>query len=279
MRANINAGTAVCMVIGDPINHSLTPRMHNAAYSAQGLPYVMVAARVSEHALSDAIRGARALNIRGLAVTMPHKVALLTSLDAVDPIAQAIGAINTVVNVDGFLTGYNTDWIGIQRPLEKRINLSGRRVAILGAGGAAQAALYACILQGASVTVFNRTLEKAQALAHPVGAHAAPLSNDADVGEYEVIINTTPVGMAHSADQSPIDTDQLSKQHTVFETIYSPRHTTLAQDARERGCEVILGVEMFVEQGAAQFELHTGVTAPKNVMIAALDTNPDTPSV
>ena len=271
MTAHINASTAVCMVIGDPINHSLSPRMHNAGYSARGLPYVMTAARVSTLALPDAIRGMRALNIRGLAVTMPHKVSLLTALDVVDPTAQAIGAINTVVNVDGVLTGYNTDWLGIQRPLEKRLSLSGCRVAIIGAGGAAQAALYACTMQGAAVTVFNRTLEKARALAHPLGAQAAPLSNETDVGEYEVIINTTPVGMAHNTDHSPIDTSQLSKQHTVFETIYTPRHTRLAQDARERGCEVILGIEMFVEQGAAQFELHTGVTAPKDVMRSALE--------
>lgn len=271
MMTDLNASTAVCMVLGDPIDHSLSPRMHNAAYSAQGLSYVMIGARVTANALPDAMRGIRALNVRGLAVTMPHKVSLLTLLDAIDPTAQTIGAVNTVVNVDGFLTGYNTDWLGIQRPLEKRLSLPGCRVAILGAGGAAQAALYACTVRGASVTVFNRTLEKAQALTYPLGAHAAPLNDNTDVSEYEVIINTTPVGMTHNADRSPIDTTQLSTRHTVFETIYSPRYTTLAHSAREKGCQVILGIEMFIEQGAAQFELHTGVTAPRDVMRSALE--------
>ncbi len=270
MSVSIGANTNLCMVIGDPIQHSLSPRMHNAGYDALGLPYVMVAARVASSALHEAIRGARALNVRGLAVTMPHKVAVIPSLDAIDPVAGKIGAVNTVVNTNGTLVGYNTDWLGIQRPIERRGTLAGRSVAILGAGGAAQAALYACSSQGALITLFNRTLEKAYALATPFQARAALLSKETDVSGYEIIINTTPVGMGGDSGQAPINVEQLSKQHIIFETIYSPRRTPLVNAALNCGSTVILGMEMFVEQGAAQFELHTGVAAPKDTMLAAL---------
>lgn len=271
--ADIDGSTGLFLVIGDPIAHSLSPRMHNAAYAERSLNFLMAAAHISSGDLPAAIAGIRAMKIRGLACTMPHKTSLLSLVDVVDPTATRIGAINTVVNNDGVLTGYNTDWIGIQRPLEKRLSLSGRKVALLGAGGAAQAALYACIMKGAHVTVFNRTASRAAALAAPWNASVGTLSPSTSLREYEIIINTTPVGMGELEGTSPLEcvgADALCEHHVVFETIYRPRATKLVQDASRRTCQVVYGYEMFLEQGAAQFELHTGISAPREVMLACL---------
>jgi shikimate dehydrogenase len=267
----IQATTSVYMVIGDPIAHSLSPRMHNAAYQACGIDSVMVAARVSAAFLESAVAGVRALNIRGLACTMPHKAALCSLVDTLDPVAKAIGAVNTVVNNDGALTGYNTDWLGIQRPLEKRLALNGRRVALLGAGGAAAAALYACGMRGALVTVFNRTESKAQALASQYGASWSGLDATCDLAQFDIVINTTSLGMSQSIEASPLTASQLHRHQVVFETIYSPRKTRLLSYAEQAGCQIVYGSEMFVEQGAAQFEIHTGALAPREVMWAVVD--------
>jgi len=270
----INGKTALCLIIGDPVTHSLTPRMHNAGYAAvkldsepnSQLNYCMAAATVRQADLAQAIAGVRALSIRGLAVTMPHKVAICSLLDALDPVAEAIGAVNTVVNHGGKLTGYNTDWLGIVRPIERRVALVGKRVAILGAGGAAQAAVYGCTKSGALVTVFNRTLSKARETAAPFNAAWGELCESTEVEQFDIIINTTPIGMGNLAGQTPIAGHKLKRQQIIYETIYSPRETNLVIEAQKLGCEVITGLEMFLEQGAAQFELHTTQVAPRDEM-------------
>jgi shikimate dehydrogenase len=262
----VQGSTSVCLVIGDPIAHSLSPRMHNAAYHAAGVAYVMAAARVVERDLAAGVAGVRALNIKGLAVTMPHKVALVSLVDELDPVARTIGALNTVVNQDGKLIGYNTDWLGILRPLEQRTSLQKKKVALLGAGGAAQAALYACSSHGADVTIFNRTVSKALDLGAAYNVAVLPLDKTQRFDHFDIIINTTSVGMGALATQSPIDAHQISKHQIVFETIYHPFETTLIKTAQERGATCIHGLEMFLEQGAAQFEIHTGVKAPRAVM-------------
>jgi len=266
----VSGSTKVCLVIGDPIAHSLSPHLHNAAYQATGLSYVMAAARVQEHDLARAVDGVRALAIQGLACTMPHKVAMTKLIDNLDPIARAIGAVNTVVNIDSVLTGYNTDWLGILRPLERQGKLRGKRVAVLGAGGAAQAAVYAGVSQGALVTIFNRSIDKAQEIAQRHDCKALPLTEEQDLGAFEIIINTTSVGMGALTHLSPLSAHQISRGQIVFETIYHPFETILLRAARERGAECIHGFEMFLEQGAAQFELHTGVPAPRDIMRRAL---------
>jgi shikimate dehydrogenase len=268
---SISSTTAICLIIGDPVAHSLSPRMHNAAYDALGLDFVMAASQVREAELPSAIRGVRALSIRGLSVTMPHKISLCSLLDEIDPVATAIGAVNTVVNTGGSLRGYNTDWIGIVRPLEQRLKLANKRIAILGAGGAAQAAAYACSKAGSHVTIFNRTAPKAQELAAVYNASYGELAKSLDVKSFDVIINTTPLGMGVLEGQSPLESHQLSSHQIVFETIYTPRETTLVGHARSAGCTVIAGHEMFLEQGAAQFELHTGRAAPRSAMKALID--------
>jgi shikimate dehydrogenase len=197
---------------------------------------------------------------------MPHKVALLELVDSVDETASAIGAINTVVNSHGNLIGYNTDWLGILRPLERATSVVGKRVAILGAGGAAQAALYACQRAGAAATIFNRTFETARTLANNFRCEARSLSEWEALKDFDIIINTTSLGMADSLDQSPIPSEALRAHHIVFETIYTPARTTLLKNAQAVEAKIIRGSEMFLEQGVAQFELHTGVKAPREVM-------------
>ena len=266
MQLEISAHSSLCLVIGDPVSHSLSPAMHNAAYAACSLPFVMGGAQVRSGTLADAMKGVRALGIRGLAVTMPHKVSIMDLLDEIDPTAATIGAVNTVVNNGGILTGFNTDWIGILRPLEKLTSLRGKKVALLGAGGAAQAALYACGSQGASVTIFNRSLEKATTLADRFNVSVLPLEKTDELAAFDIIINTTSVGMAPEIDASPVPESALRREQIVFETIYAPVSTKLLRFSQRAGASTITGLDMFLEQGAAQFHLHTGVKAPRDEM-------------
>lgn len=255
----ISGRTNINLIIGDPVAHSLSPRMHNAAYSALRLDHKMLAARVTPDMLSEAVKGVRALSINGLAITMPHKTALLPLLDQIDGVAKEIGAVNTVINRDGTLTGYNTDWLGIVRPLERLIDLSGIGVAVIGAGGAAQAAVYGLKKCAATVTVLNRTTSRGAEVAERFGVAWGDLSSPPSAKDFAVVINTTSVGMSNNrVGEAAIDLDWLEEHLTVFETIYSPRDTTLVKHAKAIGCRVIHGVEMFIEQGVEQFKIHTG---------------------
>lgn len=267
----IDSSANLCLVIGDPIAHSLSPRMHNAAYAALGLPFLMAAAQVKATELQQTMRSVRALGIRGLAVTMPHKVEIRPMLDAIEPLARAVGAVNTVRNDNGVLTGLNTDVLGIVTPLERSGPLTGKRVALLGAGGAAQAAAHGCASRGAAVTIFNRSPEKARALASACGGTVSELGSSPDLSAFEIIINTTPVGMGAQSGESPIPASSIAPHHTVFETIYHPRTTQLVKDAELRGARVIRGLEMFIEQGLAQFEIHTAVKGARSAMEDALN--------
>lgn len=268
---DVTARSSVCLIIGDPVTHSLSPTMHNAAYGALGIPFVMAAAHVRAESLPTAIAGFKALEFRGLAVTMPHKVSIIPLLDELDATAKEIGAVNTVVYSDSKLTGYNTDWLGILNPLERLTDLKGRRIALLGAGGAAQAALYACSARGAHVTIFNRSLDKAHALATRWNCTVGSLDAIDEIASCEILINTTSVGMGEFISESPISSECLNKNQIVFETIYAPRSTRLVCEAEARGARVVRGIEMFLEQGIAQFQLHTGVKPPHDVLRNALE--------
>jgi shikimate dehydrogenase len=269
----ISAASPVCMIIGDPVEHSLSPRVHMAGYRAAALPFVMIGARVDRSKLADAFTGMRALGIRGVSITMPHKVESVHLVDEVDPVAQEIGAINTVVNVgSGRLVGYNTDWVGITTPLERLTALKGARVAVLGAGGAANAAVFAAIKKGAVVTVFNRTAAKGDTLAARWGCSASTLVENTELSQFDIIINATSVGMGALSGVSPLPQHQFLPNQIVFETIYSPLETQLLYDARQCNAQVVGGAEMFLEQALAQFELHTGTPAPRIEMERALKT-------
>ena len=261
-----------CLTIGDPVAHSLSPTMHNAGYKNLGIDneYRFAAELVKPEELQAAVESIRQRQIRGVAVTLPHKETIMRYLDNIDDTAQKIGAVNTVVNENGVLTGYNTDWVGVVRPLRKITNLQGKKTAILGAGGAARAAVYGLSQEGANVTIFNRTLDKAQTLATEFGWAARPLEDLDAVKNMDIIFNATPLGLAPREQETPLPKGFITNQQIVFDAIYAPYETRLLKEAGAQGAQVIHGSEMLLEQGFAQFKLFTGLDAPEAVMRNAL---------
>jgi len=255
--------TRVYGVIGDPIGHSLSPQIQNAAFQARRLDAIYLPFLVRD--LRDFVESIGPLGIRGFSVTLPHKEKIFRYLDGCDPLAAKIGAVNTVVvRGGGKLYGYNTDYIGVLRALQRRIPLRGSRVLILGAGGAARAVAFALAQAGAVPCVAARRPERAKALARAAGGQAIPWARSRREF-FDAIVNATPVGMyPHTAD-SLLKADELNCR-LVFDTIYRPQMTKLLQLAKKRGIETVSGVEMFVAQGTAQFELWTGERAPAEVM-------------
>ena len=253
-------------LIGYPVKHSFSPAMHNAAFEHLGLNYVYLAFCVSD--VAGAIRGMRALNIRGLSVTVPHKLEVMPYLDQIDPVAQQIGAVNTVVNDTGCLKGYNTDWIGFVHSLEVHAPIQDQRVVILGAGGAARAIAFGIKQRGGKMTILNRAEEiaLAQALATEIDCPCGELSQLASVTEADIVINATSVGMSPLDDKTVIDTRYLRPEQVIYDVVYTPLETKFLREAKERGCRVIPGYEMLLLQGVAQFELWTGKPAPVDLM-------------
>lgn len=272
--SKISAKTKICMIIGDPVEHSLSPAMHNKTYEALGIDdeFVYVGSRVRIEDVKYVVTAVKAMGIRGLTCTMPHKVEVMKYLDKqyIDPIALKIGAVNTVVNDNGILKGYNTDWFGVLAPLEKLIELKGKSVAILGAGGVARAMAYAVSSRGAFFTVFNRTPEKAEELSRDFGGQARSYKDIAEVKDMDVILNATPLGMHPQENAIPLPKQYISKKQIVLDAIYDPFETRLLREAREQGAKVIHGMEMLLHQGAAQFELYTGRKAPVEEMREAM---------
>ena len=259
----IDSHTLVYGVIGKPVGHSLGPLMHNRAFAAVGYPGVYAAFEVSD--VKAAMTGIRALNIRGVSVTIPHKEAVMDCLDAVDASAQTIGAVNTVVNTGGRLAGYNSDAHGAVKALLEKTPVKDRHVVILGAGGAARAIGFGLKKEGGRVCILNRTFEKARSLADLLQADARPLSDFPDI-PCDILINTTSVGMHPETDAMPVPAGDLHAQMTVMDIIYNPLQTRLLQAAQAAGAQTIDGVAMFVYQGAMQFELWTGKAAPVDLM-------------
>ncbi len=269
---NITAKTKLCMVIGDPIEHSLGPQMHNAAYAELGLAeeYVYVAAQVSGAAISDFIAGFRAIGIHGVSCTIPHKVEVMQYLDKLDIIADKIGAVNTIVNEGGILTGYNTDWLGIIIPLEQLTSLHDKKVALLGAGGAARAIAYGVTSRCAKLTIYNRNQDKARQLARDFGADTGSFDDVDSLKTMDIIINATSLGMSPHQAASPLPQDCMRPSQIVFDAVYTPYETRLLREAQAQGAKVIHGSEMLLYQGMAQFKLFTGHDAPEEVMRATL---------
>jgi shikimate dehydrogenase len=258
----ITATTTLCGVLGNPVEHSLSPLIHNAAFAHMKLDYVFLAFKVTE--LREAVMGVRGLGLRGVSVTIPHKVEIMDYLDGVDKGAQDIGAVNTVINQDGRLIGYNTDCEGAISPLVEKMELSGMRVALLGAGGAARAIAYGLKERGVDLTILNRTVKKADTLAKELGCRSGGLSHIGSL-KPEILINTTSLGMYPQIDTTPVPRELL-KGMLVYDIVYNPLKTRLLREAEENGCDTIPGVEMFVNQAALQFELWTGKKAPREVM-------------
>ena len=251
--------TRVYGVIGNPISHSLSPQLQNAGFQARKMDAVYLPFLVTD--LPDFLGAIEPLGIRGFSVTLPHKQRILRQLDDCDPMAAAIGAVNTVVvRGGGKLYGYNTDYVGVLRALEQRMPLRGSRVLIVGAGGAARAVAFALAQSGASVCISARRLEKAKSLARFVEGEAVPRSLIRREF-FDAIVNATPVGMYPRSDRSPLEARELNCR-LVFDLIYRPRITRLLQLAARRGIETVSGLDMFLAQGTAQWEIWTGERAP-----------------
>jgi len=274
----ISGRTRVCGIIGDPIEHTMSPVMHNAAFEKMGVDYFYVPFRVKKEQLAKAIEGVRALNIRGLNVTIPHKVAIIPFLDRLDPLAERIGAVNTVVNDEGTLTGYNTDATGfLQALLERGIEPRGENIVILGAGGASRAISFILADKSSNLVILNRLLELdwaeelASRLSHTFTKEVEALElNEENLAEAlekaDILVNATSVGMTPGIDETIVPFNLLKPGLVVFDIVYNPIKTRLLREAEEAGAKTISGIDMLVWQGALAFEKWTGLKAPIELM-------------
>jgi len=263
----INQQTALYGVVGFPVAHSLSPTMHNAAFSATGLNAVYLAFETSD--LEGCVKGMRALGIKGLSVTIPYKSDVIGLLDEVDALAKKVGAVNTIVNDDGRLVGYNTDGSGALKALEDRVDLSGKSCLIIGAGGAARAIGFVLRERGVRVTIANRSTRRGEKLANSLGCFFVPLKDIKSV-EADLLIHATPVGMHPNVEQCIIAQDAIHERMAVMDIVYNPIETKLLRLARSQNCLAINGLGMFVHQAAEQFRLWTGLEAPLSHMTVAV---------
>jgi shikimate dehydrogenase len=274
----ISAKTKICGLIGDPVEHSVSPAMHNAAFSSLGLDYIYLPLRVARDNLAKAIDGLKVLNIRGLNVTIPHKVAVIPLLDEMEPLAEKIGAVNTIVNDKGRLKGHNTDAGGFLKALlERGVEPRGKKVVVLGAGGASRAISFTLAERGAEIVILNRRLEMdwAVKLASSISqlstkeVKALELNNEnlsSVLEAADVLVNATSVGMSPNSNNSPLPARLLKPELVVFDVVYNPLKTRLLAEAEAAGAETISGIDMLVWQGALAFELWTGARAPIDIM-------------
>ena len=259
----VDAATRVYGVAGDPIAHSLSPLIMNTALRRENVNGVYLALHAKT--LKDLLHCVREIPLNGLSITMPYKQAILEHLDNSDTHTTKIGACNTVVRgQDGKLYGFNTDTAGVVRPLEQRVSLENLKVLVLGAGGAARAAVFGLKERGSEVWILNRTPATGQKLARQAKARTVKRA-DLKKLAFDVIINATPVGMGNSKD-SPLKEDEI-RAHYVFDMVYDPVETKLTKLAKARGAQIIPGIEMFVHQAARQFEIWTGKPAPWDEML------------
>jgi len=267
---NVDAATRVYGVAGDPIEHSLSPQMLNAAFRRENLNSVYLALHAKS--LDDLMKCVRDVPMHGLSITMPYKQDIIERLDNCEPLCQKVGACNTVIrSADGKLYGFNTDVAGVTRPLEARLHLQGAKILVLGAGGAGRAAVFGLRERGAEVFILNRTPQTAQKLARESGSKSIR-RDDLKKLAFDVIINATSVGMGGNG-KSPIEEKEMNAK-LAFDLVYNPIETKFLQIARAKGLAVISGLEMFVHQGARQFEIWTGKPAPladmQHVVLAEL---------
>ncbi|MBB3127230.1 shikimate dehydrogenase [Paenibacillus rhizosphaerae] len=273
-----HTGELLLGVIGNPIAHSKSPVMHKAALAALGIPGAYVPMRVAREQVGTALEGIKALGFRGINVTIPHKLEVIPFLNELDETALKIGAVNTIVNDGGHLTGYNTDGIGYVRSLKEEAiaELKGKNILVLGAGGASRGIVYALTLEHPDrIYVANRTADKAQALAAEWKelADIRGMAMDGVPGmlsEVDVIINTTSVGMHPHMDGTPLDPDRIPPGIVVSDLIYNPLKTRLLADCEKKGCVIHGGLGMFVNQGAFALEYWTGLPAPVEAMRSAV---------
>jgi shikimate dehydrogenase len=272
----VDAHTQVCAVLGKPVRHSLSPAIHNAAFEAKRLNFIYTAFEVDD--IEKAVAGMRGLGIRGYSITIPHKVAALPLADEVDPVAASIGSINTLINTDGVLKGYNTDGIGALRAIEAAgVKLAGSEVTLLGSGGSARA--IACTLAAKADLSKMNLLGVIEPEMRALTTHVAKQSSALIEGQMlsaetlkealentRLLIHCTPVGMHPKVDETLVPDSYLASPLVVFDIVYNPMETRLLREAKSNKCRIISGVEMFIHQAVAQFELFTGQSAPDAAM-------------
>ena len=263
-------------VIGDPIDHSLSPNIHSAAFRELNLDCAYIAYRIPKGELEDGIESLRKIKIDGFNVTIPHKIEMMKYLDTMDESCDIIGAVNTVTNDSGILKGYNTDMDGFLDPFKKRnFSVKNLKVLLLGAGGAARAIVAGFAKEHAqSITIANRTLENANNIAkfsNKIGLNANTVKLE-EIGDaaknYDVIVNATSVGLKNES--SPISLDSISSKTIVYDIVYMPINTDFLKKAKEKGATVIYGYEMLLGQATRAFEIWHGIEAPYNAMKKAL---------
>jgi len=259
----IDTNTSLYCVLGDPVSHSLSPVMHNSAFAHTGYNGAYLAFKVTD--LASAVTGIKALGIKGASITIPHKVAVMELLDSIDEKARKIGAVNTIVNKDGKLYGYNTDCIGAINVLLEKTDIKGKDVVMIGAGGAARAIGFGIMSEGGKLTILNILKDEGELLAKDLRVKYYPLSYFNKV-DCQILINATPVGMTPNTEDMPVESKNLKKDMVVMDIVYNPLKTRLLKEAENIGCITVDGVSMFVYQGAAQFEMWTGMKAPVDLM-------------
>jgi 3-dehydroquinate dehydratase/shikimate dehydrogenase len=264
----INKETKLYGIIGNPVSHSMSPAIHNASFIEKGLNNVYVPLKIAN--IGTFMKECRRMDFQGFSVTIPHKESVLPFLNNIDHTAKKIGAINTIVNQDGKLTGYNTDCMAAIMGLEcslKETNdtLSNKKISIIGAGGAARAVAFGLKEKGCDITIFNRTIERAEKLSHDVKCRFERFEELYKL-DSDILINTTPIGMFPDIDQTPIPKNILKEAMIVFDAIYNPVETRLLRDAKEKGCHTVNGLSMFINQAAEQFRLWTNIDPPVELM-------------
>jgi shikimate dehydrogenase len=259
----INGATELYGIMGNPVHHSMSPAMHNAAFKHLDLNKAYVPFQVAD--VPAALAGIKALNIKGLSVTIPHKQTVIPFLDQIDPVAEKIGAVNTLKIDNGKIYGCNTDWLGANRAIEEFTGLAGKKVVLLGAGGAARAVGFGLVEAGAKLTLASRTPASGKELAAALNCPWSPLADSHKLSG-DILINGTSVGMTPKVDVSPFPAPELHNFNIVMDIVYAPLKTRLLQEAETAGCQIINGLNMLLFQGVAQFELWTGQTAPVEIM-------------
>jgi len=261
----IDAKTQICGVIGNPIEHSLSPLIHNAGYQKLGLNFIYLAFRAKD--LKSAIKGIKALDIRGVSITLPHKIMVMSLLDKIEKKALEIGAVNTVLNENGKLIGFNTDGDGAIRALEEKISIKNKKIFLVGAGGAGRAIAFGLGKRVIKTLIIDKIVRRAELLAKNLkNSDFGGITRLPEISKFDILINATPIGMMPNTKESPIPKKYLHKNLVVFDAVYNPKETKLLLDAKEKGCQIVFGYKMFLYQAAKQFELFTGFKAPIKVM-------------
>lgn len=256
-------------ILAHPVEHSLSPTIHNAGFQSLGIDSEYVKFDVKPEGLKDFMQRVRDEKIAGLSVSMPHKMEIMQYLDHIEPAAKDMEAVNGVFWKDGKLCGTNTDYYGAIRALKEAVDLDGKKIVIFGAGGAAHAVAYGLKDKNVKLTVLDQTMQQSQALACHYKAEYG-ISASHSVEKYDIIINTTPLGMYPNVDTSILEAKDLSPNQVIYDIVYNPLNTKLIQEAKKAGCKTVTGEKMFLYQGIKQFEIWTEEKAPIEIMHKAL---------